>query len=57
MAMELWWPHLDAVLFMYERERKTQREIAAAFGVSQTTIHRLFKRAGIKARPDARGER
>ena len=52
-ALEKW--DLGEVHFLYEHCGWTQQKLAHACGVSQTTIHRLLKRAGIKARPDARG--
>lgn len=54
-ALAAWEPYIDMIERLYLQKGWSQRRLAREFRCSQTTIHRLFKRWGIKARPDARG--
>ena len=56
-ALAAWEPYIDMIERLYLQKGWSQRRLAREFRVSQTTIHRLFKKAGIKARHGARGAR
>jgi len=53
-AMERWEPYLYDMMVYSLDWGWSQRTIAQHYGVSQTTIHRVLKRAGIEARPVGR---
>jgi len=46
-AWEQWKPYIAAMRDCWLGMGWSQREIAGYFGCSQTTIHRVLKRAGI----------